>query len=38
MLHECSSSEAPVVLEATTSGIDNARAFPQLQFDCNPFR
>jgi hypothetical protein len=26
------------VLELTTSGIDNARSLPQLQFDCNPFR
>ena len=31
-------SEDAVVLEVTTSGIDKARAFPQLQFDCNPFR
>ena len=31
-------SEENVVFEATTSGIDHARALPQLQFDCNPFR
>ena len=34
----CRRREGGVVLEVTTSGIDKARAFPQLQFDCNPFR
>lgn len=38
MFHTSARSESRVVLEVTTSGIDQSRALPQLQFDCNPFR